>query len=349
MPIIRTRNISDPLSSLEEFIRQSEQAGAGLISVVAGTVEGSPFNVVSYLFESKTLPPVNLRKIQAPIDTDEQQMAVQDQLAAEGLTPLFFAPVFDANEQINVAVCRTSGVDGLTPAGALLEAIQVPNIAEGASVSGSISFSTESSHGSFRGSSSYTTGLSGRETSFSDGTVILEAQETLSAVRGGKNFGSRVVTQRRIQQGNIHTVQQGQYCWLDRDLPNALLVEDFSGFPSDVQVVSAKATQFGKKDPQDEGTGSELLKAVQTNSDVFGASLKVSHLVATFGAPLNKSSQLLNACVEVLNPQSRRFARVPIVDVGPGESEPAQIDLTLALDEFLKTNGGAHVFFRVVV
>jgi hypothetical protein len=249
------------------------------------------------------------------------------------------------------ACTSNPSVDGLTPAGALLAAIQVPNPAEGASVSGLILFSTECSHGSFRGSSSYTTGLSGRETSFSDGTVILEAQETLSAVRGAKNFGTKVVTQRRIRQGNIHTVQQGQYGWLDRDLPDALLVEDFSGFPSDVQVVGAKATQFGKKDPQDEGTGSELLKAVQTNSDVFGASLKVSHLVATFGAPLSKSSQLLNACVEIFNPdsQSRRFARVPIVDVGPGESEPAGIDLTLALDEFLKTNGGAHVLFRIVV
>ena len=29
MPIIRTRNIADPLSSLEDFIQQSEQGGAG--------------------------------------------------------------------------------------------------------------------------------------------------------------------------------------------------------------------------------------------------------------------------------------------------------------------------------
>ena len=146
-------------------------------------------------------------------------------------------------------------------------------------------------------------------------------------------------------------MQQGQYCWLSRELPNAVLVENFSGFPSDVQVVGAKATQFGKKDSQDEGTGSELLKVVQTNSDVFGASLKLSRLVATFGAPLSKSAQLLNAYVEIFNPdsRSRRFARVPIVDVGPGENQPAEIDLTLALDQFLKTDGSAHVLFRIVV
>ena len=54
MPIIRTRNIADQLSSLEQFIKQSEQAGAGLVSVVAGTVEGNPFNVVSFVFEPKS-------------------------------------------------------------------------------------------------------------------------------------------------------------------------------------------------------------------------------------------------------------------------------------------------------
>lgn len=351
MPIIRTRNIADPLSSLEDFIQQSELAGGGLVSVVAGTVQGSPFNVVSFVFEPKTLPPIELQRINVPIDTDEQRVAVEHQLAAGGLTVLFFAPVFDANEQINVAVCRTSAVDGLTPAGTALGSMQNFEVTPGASASGFTSFSTESSHGAFRGSSSNTTGLRGRETSFSDGTIIIDAQETLSAIRGPKNFGTKIVQQRRVRRGNIQTVQQGQYCWLSRELPNAVLVEDFSGFPADVQVVGAKATQFGKKDSQDEGTGSELLKVVQTNSDVFGASLKVSRLVATFGAPLSKSTQLLNAYVEIFNPdsQSRRFARVPIVDVGPGENQPAEIDLTLALDQFLKTDGSAHVLFRIVV
>jgi hypothetical protein len=149
----------------------------------------------------------------------------------------------------------------------------------------------------------------------------------------------------------MQTVQQSQYCWLNRVLSDALLVDNFGGFPSDVQFFSGKATQFGKKDAQDEGTGSELLKVVQTNSDVFGASVKLSRLVATFGAPLRNSSQLLNAYVEIFNPdsRSRRFARVPLVDVGPGENQPAEIDLTLALDQYLKTNGSAHVLFRIVL
>ena len=90
MPIIRTRNIAEQLSSLEQFIKQSEQAGAGLISVVAGTVEGNPFNVVSFVFEPKVLPPISLQRISAAVDTDEQRTAVQNELASAGLTALFF-------------------------------------------------------------------------------------------------------------------------------------------------------------------------------------------------------------------------------------------------------------------
>jgi len=40
------------------------------------------------------------------------------------------------------------------------------------------------------------------------------------------------------------------------------------------------ATTFGKNDTIDEGTGSELLGIVQTNSDVFGASVRGSILLA---------------------------------------------------------------------
>jgi hypothetical protein len=156
---------------LEEFIQQNEQAGAGLVSVVARTVMGIPFNVVEFVFEPEILPPVTLHRISTPIDTDEQRTAIENELTGEGLTALFFAPV------------------------------------------------------------------------------------------------------------------------------------------------------------------------------------KLSRLVATFGAPLRNSNQLLNAHVEIFNPdsQSRRFARVPLVDVGPGENQPAEIDLTLALDQYLKTNGSAHLLFRIVV
>lgn len=351
MPIIRTRPITDPLSDLQKFIRQSEQAGAGLISVVAGTVEGTPFNVVTFVFQPAKLPPITLKAITDPIDTGEQQAAVESKLVTAGFTPLFFAPVFDSNAQINIAACRAGAVGPIIPSGTPLGAVQTPGPAPGpaATATGSKSFSTGSSHGSFRGSSSTTTGLNGTETTFSDGTVIIDGQETLTAVRGPTNFGSKTVSQHRVQQGNTHTVQQAQYCWQTRTLPDALLVENFSGFPSDVPTVTGKATQFGKRDSEDEGTGSEFLKVVQTNSDVFGVSLKRSRLIATFGSDLRNSAQLLSAAVEIFNPASRRFARAPIVDVGPAEPLSAQIDLTLALDQFLKTDGSAQVQFRIVL
>ena len=349
MPIIRTRPISDPLSALEKFIQQSEQAGAGLTSVVAGTVQGNPFNVVTFVFEPLTLPQITLQQLSDPIDTDDQQAAVESKLVASGLTPLFFAPVFAKAQQVNIAACRAGNVNSITPPASPLAPMFSPSPTPGTKKTETKSFSTDSSHGSFRGSSSNTTGLNGTEVSFNDGRVVIEAQEELNAVRGATSFGPKTVVQRRVKQGNSQTVQQDQYSWLTRVLPDALLVENFPGFPSDVQVLNGKATQFGKHDPEDEGTGSELLKVVQTNSDVFGVSLKRSRLVTIFGSDLRNSTQLVAATVEIFNPQSERFARVPIVDVGPAEYLPAEIDLTLALDQFLKTDGSAHVQFRVVV
>jgi hypothetical protein len=349
MPIIRTRPIADPLSALENFIQQSEQAGAGLTSVVAGTVQGRPFNVVSFVFEPSSLPQITLQQLTDPIDTDEQQASAESRLAAAGLTPLFFAPVFAASQQTNIAACRASAVNGFIPPASPVAAVLPPTPTRGAAQIESKPFSTDSSHGSFRGSSSNTTGLTGTETSFSDGTVVIDAKETLTAIRGSTDFGSKTASQHRLKQGNTQTVQSAEYCWLARVLPDTLLVEHFNGFPSDVQFVSGKATQFGKRDSEDEGTGSEFLKVTQTNSDVFGVSLKRSRLVATFGSDLRNSAQLLAASVEIFNPLSGRFARVPIVDVGPAEHLSAEIDLTLALDQFLKTNGSAQVQFRIVV
>jgi hypothetical protein len=349
MSILRTRPIADPLSTLEQYIQQSEQAGGALTSLVAGTVQGTPFNVVTFEFEPDDLPLVMLKEISSPIDTDEQQSAVQDQLVAKGLTPLFFAPVFDSNRQVNIAACRASTVNGIVLTGGQLGPNPALGPAAGATPTSSEIFSTDSSSGSFRGSSSNTSGLRGTKTVFSDGTIVIEAQETLKAIRGPTTFGPKVVVQRRVQQGNVQTVQQPNYCWENRTLPDAFLEQNSGGFPSDIQVVGGKATQFGKRDSEDEGTGSELLKVVQTNSDVLGASLKASRLVATFGAPLKNSAQLLTALVEIYNPKSRRFARVPIVDVGPSENLAAQIDLTLALDQFLQTDGDAQVQFRVVI
>lgn len=349
MPIVRTQPISNPLSTLESFIQQSEQAGAGLISVVAGTVQGIPFNVVTFIFEPKTLPQITLQQLSDPTDTDEQQAAVETKLIAGGLTPLFFAPVFANGQQVNIAACRAGKVNSITPPASRLAPVPSPSPPPKAKKTDSKPFTTDSSHGSFRGSSSNTSGLNGTEVTFNDGTVVIDAEEELNAVRGVTNFGPKTVTQRRVRQGSSQTVQQGQYSWLPRVVPDALLVENFAGFPSDVQVVGGKATQFGKHDPEDEGTGSELLRVVQTNSDVFGVSLKRSRLVAIFGSDLRNSTQLVAALVEVFNPQSGRFARVPIVDVGPAEYLSAEIDLTLALDQFLETDGSAQVQFRVVV
>jgi hypothetical protein len=350
MSIIRTRPISDSLSQLQLFIQQSEQDGAGLVSVVAGTVQSVPFNIVTLVFEPATLPALTLQKLTDPIDTDEQQAAVQQQLTGQGLTPLFFAPVFDSGQQINIAACRAGAVNGILPTAPPLGTVSPPPPpAGGATQTGVKPVNTPPSHGSFRGSSSNTTGLNGTETSFNDGSIVIDAQETLSAVRGPRDFGSRIVTHHRVTQGNVQTVRQAEYCWLERQLPDAVLVSNFQGFPSDVEAVNAKATQFGKNDTEDEGTGSELLKVVQTNSDVFGASLKMSRLVATFGSGLGASAPLLAAMVEIFNPASGMFARVPIVDVGPAEHLTAEIDLTLALDQFLKTGGSAQVQFRIVV
>jgi hypothetical protein len=45
------------------------------------------------------------------------------------------------------------------------------------------------------------------------------------------------------------------------------------------------------------------------------------------------------------------MVRVPLVDVGPGENAPshAEVDLTLASDQFLGTSGLATVQYRILV
>ena len=53
--------------------------------------------------------------------------------------------------------------------------------------------------------------------------------------------------------------------------------------------------------------------------------------------------------MEIYRPATRRYACVPLVDVGPSESQPAHIDLTFALDRFLKTDGELNVDFRIIV
>ena len=116
-------------------------------------------------------------------------------------------------------------------------------------------------------------------------------------------------------------------------------------------IKTVKATQFGKGDRQDEGTGAPVMGTVQTNSDVVGASVKISVMAAVFGADWRRNAKRNDALIEVYFKKSRRLVRVPLVDVGPGENAPshAEVDLTLACDQFLKTDGLAIVDYRLLV
>jgi hypothetical protein len=203
--------------------------------------------------------------------------------------------------------------------------------------------------GSFAGNSSTTTGLQGTVTTFVDGTVVRNGTETLSASRNGASLGTKAVPQVRTKKNGVELVQQAGYCWQQRLLSDAVLADHVAGFPAGTDVRKGKATEFGKHDTQDEGTGSPLLKVVQTNSEVIGCSLKQSILSAVFGTPLGSKPDLLNAQVEIFNPANGRFARVPIVDVGPAERLEAVIDLTFELDKFLGTQGSAQVQFRIII
>ena len=43
------------------------------------------------------------------------------------------------------------------------------------------------------------------------------------------------------------------------------------------------------------------------------------------------------------------MVRVPLVEIGPGESIPAEVDLTWACDQFLGTQGQAPVRYRILL
>ena len=90
---------------------------------------------------------------------------------------------------------------------------------------------------------------------------------------------------------------------------------------------------------------------VQTNSDVVGASVKISVIAAVFGANWRHDPKRLDALIEIYFKKSRRMVRVPLVDIGPSESAPshAEVDLTLACDQFLGTDGLAIVDYRLLV
>jgi peptidoglycan hydrolase-like protein with peptidoglycan-binding domain len=217
-------------------------------------------------------------------------------------------------------------------------------------------FATNPSKGTFNGNSSKTTGLSGSSQAYSDGTIVRAAIETLTAVRNGQALGPKRANWKQVRQGKAMTVEQPDYAWGARALPHAILMEDSDGIANKApagftatKTENRKSTQFGKFDSIDEGTGSEVFGVTQTNSDVFGASVKRSRLIAVFGQNFDSNPKRLDAMVEIYLPEKRRYACVPLVDVGPGEAQPAHIDLTFALDRFLGTEGEKDVDFRIIV
>jgi hypothetical protein len=191
---------------------------------------------------------------------------------------------------------------------------------------------------------------------FDDGSSVVEATEQLAATRTGGFDATLSASCRRVRQGNTTTVEQNDYCYSGRKLPLATLFQKSDEIPSDAPagfdatpVRLVIASQFGKNDRDDEGTGSPAMGLVQTNSEVFGASIKVSKMVEHFGANWAKNPLRLAALIEVHSAKTARRVQVPLVDVGPGENIPAEVDLSWACDQFLGTKGQGQVSYRLLI
>jgi hypothetical protein len=219
-------------------------------------------------------------------------------------------------------------------------------------------FSTKpSASGNDRGRST-TTGLTGTTQQFNDGSVVTEATEDLTAARTGGFNSSLTASCRRVRQGDTTIVHQVNYSYKQRPLSDSTLVTNVTSLslavPAGFQptaVRTVKATQFGKNDRQDEGTGSPDMGLIQTNSEVFGGSVKVSVMAQIFGEQWRNNNKRLGAMIDVFFPDRKCMIRVPLVDVGPGENAPshAEVDLTWASDQFLGTRGGATVRYQILV
>lgn len=74
-------------------------------------------------------------------------------------------------------------------------------------------------------------------------------------------------------------------------------------------------------------------------------------MATVFGADWKHNEKRLRALIEVYFAKSRRMVRVPLVDIGPSEHLPsgAEVDLTMACDQFLKTEGLGTVQYRLLV
>jgi hypothetical protein len=191
---------------------------------------------------------------------------------------------------------------------------------------------------------STTTGLQGSSREPAPGITVIEAVETITAFRDGRSLGAaRAVRQVRTTNAEKTVVEQPDYCWGRRSLPNAELVEVGQGLTGS-GVFEGKATFFGKGDTEDEGTGSPVFGTVQTDSSVFGISLKKARmldlgLLTEKSGVLRLSDKGARAIVEVFFPDTGRLVRLPLVDIGPANSGPAKTavaDLTVAATAFLQ-------------
>jgi hypothetical protein len=241
------------------------------------------------------------------------------------------------------------------PAGPVVPGPKPPGV-EAKPIGNPLPFTTKpSASGNLRGRSQ-TTGLSGTEQKFDDGSSVIEAIEKLEATRTDGLNATLTASCRRVSKGGVFNVQQDDYCYSDRKLPLATLLQNAGGIPTAVpagfQATPVRvviASQFGKNDREDEGTGSPIMGMVQTNSEVFGASIKVSKMEEHFGKDWRMNPRRLDTLIEVHSAKTDRLVRVPLVDVGPAEAIPAEVDLSWACDQFLETKGHGEVSYRLLI
>jgi hypothetical protein len=83
---------------------------------------------------------------------------------------------------------------------------------------------------------SKTKGLQGTLREYSDGSIIIEATEALSASRRDGLIGTLAAFCRRAQKDGLITVQQDNYSYKGRQLPVSTLFLKINGIPDEVPV-----------------------------------------------------------------------------------------------------------------
>lgn len=203
---------------------------------------------------------------------------------------------------------------------------------------------------------SKTKGLQGSIQKYDDGSIVVDATEALTASRVDGLDENLTAVCRRVKRGDTTLVEQLNYSYRGRALPVATLLENCVSLPSKAPdgfvatgVRAGRASQFGKNDHEDEGTGSPIMGLIQTNSEVFGGSIKMSIMADVFGANWRNDTRRLSALIEIHFSATKRLVRVPLVDLGPAETVLAEVDLTWACDQFLGTQGQADVVYRILL